>query len=75
MHEHYTPKSTEFQAFLDKIPIFVDYANIYVNAIMLTKNTATESAFIIFDDNAIYRVVPRLAVLNIDFASFLAIRM
>lgn len=36
IHPYYTPKLTQFQAFLAKALIFVDYADFYVNIFMLT---------------------------------------
>ena len=49
LHEYYTPKSMKFQAVLDKITIFVDYADFYVNTIMSTAETVLLYTFIIFD--------------------------
>ena len=70
MHEYYTPKPTKFQAILDKIPIFVDYADFYVNTIMSTRATEHGYAFTIFNYFATYRSVHEMLTLNIDFASF-----
>ena len=36
MHRYYTPKAVEFQAVLAIFTIFVNYADFYVNIIMLT---------------------------------------
>lgn len=39
LHEYYTPKPTKFQGILVIFTIFVNYADFYVNAIMLTFET------------------------------------
>jgi hypothetical protein len=39
MHRYYTPKPIEFQAVLAIFTIFVNYADFYVNIIMLTDVT------------------------------------
>ena len=39
LHEYYTPKTTKFQLNLVNITFFVNYADFYVNIIMLTKAT------------------------------------
>lgn len=40
LHEYYTPKPTKFQGILVIFTIFVNYADFYVNAVMLTDVTA-----------------------------------
>ena len=39
MHRYYTPKPIDFQADLAIFTIFVNYADFYVNIIMLTEAT------------------------------------
>lgn len=73
LHEYYTPKSTEFQDVLDIFPIFVDYADIYVNTIMSTNATEAIFPFIIFNYLATYRVYLVFITQNVDSARIPAI--
>lgn len=68
MHEYYTPKSIQFQAILGKITIFVNYADFYVNIIMLTASTDSPPRFTISYYFAICCVSVSSSTLNIDFA-------
>jgi hypothetical protein len=70
LHEYYTPISVIFQAFLYIFTIFVDYADFYVNIIMLTLATQMGPIFAFFNYLAICRVTSRPKTLNIVFASF-----
>ena len=72
LHEYYTPKSIIFQGFLFKITIFVNYADFYVNIIMLTNTTDLAGLFVIFNYFAIYRAPNYGAPLNVEFAAKLA---
>ena len=70
MHKYYTPKSPIFQAVLSIFTIFVNYADFYVNMVMLTAATTAESSFVIFDDFSRCGVAVAYAILNIVFAGF-----
>ena len=72
LHEYYTPISVIFQAFLYIFTIFVNYADFYVNIIMLTLTTEKKEIFAFFNYSAICRVAIHLETLNVVFASFLA---
>ena len=72
LHEYYTPKSIIFQEFLFIFTIFVNYADFYVNIIMLTAATNIKLAFIKFNYFAIYWARKMRLLLNIEFASNLA---
>jgi len=56
MHEYYTLIDALFQGFLDKITIFVNYADIYVNMFMLTE-LPTDMYILSFSTKVQYVVV------------------
>ena len=72
LHEYYTPKPPEIQAVLVIFTIFVNYADFYVNIIMLTCAIAHLRSFIIFDDISRCCGVEIKQILNVVFASNLA---
>ena len=72
IHPYYTPKFTQFQAILAKLPFFVDYAGFYVNIFMSTSELAARFRLSFSTFLTTYRVSLVPIILNIDFAIFLA---
>ena len=54
LHEYYTPKALKIQAVLSIFTFFVNYADFYVNIIMLTPSTKAQKKFAIFNYLARY---------------------
>ena len=72
MHQYYTPKAFCFQAFLNSFAIFVNYAEFYVNAVMLTAATNWTRYLIIRSTPATSSASIVDLTLNVDFEGNLA---
>lgn len=72
MHEYYTPNPIKLQGFLAIFTIFVDYADFYVNMIMLTVSTipVRKSTFLAYKRTSWGTLISKAQ--NIDFASGVA---
>ena len=68
MHKYYTPKTLVFQGVLSIFTIFVNYADFYVNIVMLTDATSLVQFFIILYDISRCRVMNLFSILNVVLA-------
>ena len=78
MHEYYTPKTLKIQAVLYIFTIFVNYADFYVNIVMLTAAIISLSEFTILyylSRCSAYEVACTLNVVFASIPSYLSVRV